>query len=497
MALVGRRWRNDAVEQESGPSVVPLQRVDDHGHRIADAPAGSSFDLGALLDSRRGEGPALHETHLNGQVPRLLRTIGFDRVYETARGPYLWDAEGRRYLDMLAGFGVHALGRNHPVVRQALRDVVDRELADLVQFDTPLLPGLLAERLLAHAPGLDRVYFANSGTEAVEAALKFARAATGRPRVLYADHAYHGLTAGSLSVNGAKEFRKGFGPLLPDTRIPLGDLDALLRELRRGDVAAFLVEPIQGKGVNLPPPGFLAAAQHALREHGALLICDEVQTGIARTGRFFAYEYEGVDPDIVTVAKALSGGYVPVGATLAKSWIFDKVYSSLDRVFVHASTFAGNALAMAAGLATLAVIDDEDVVGSAARAGERLTAGLRDMAGRYDLIADVRGRGLMIGIEFGAPSSWRRKASWYALQAVRRGLFAQLVVAPLFQRHRVITQVAGDHIDVIKLLPTLQVDDEAIDWFLDAFDDVMRDAVAGNRLVWEFGRTLVRHAVTR
>ena len=220
-------------------------------------------------------------------------------------------------------FGV---GHNHPVVRQALRDVLDRELADLVQFDCALLPGLLAERLLDKAPEFDRVYFGNSGTEAVEAALKFARYATGRPRVLYCSHAFHGLTTGSLSVNGAAEFRKGFDPLLPDVSIPLGDTDALEAELRQGDVAALIVEPIQGKGVWMPPDGFLAAAGQLLHDHGALLICDEVQTGLGRTGRFFGYQYSGVEPDIVTVAKALSGGFVPVGATLAKGWIFDKVY---------------------------------------------------------------------------------------------------------------------------------------------------------------------------
>jgi acetylornithine/succinyldiaminopimelate/putrescine aminotransferase len=478
---------------------VPVQRPErDPLAVVPPSPAVTGgFDLGRLLDERRGEGHALHERHLNAQVPRLLRTIGFDRTYERAEGACLYDADGVRYLDMLAGFGVHALGRNHPEVRRALHEVVDRGLADLVQFDAPLLPGLLAERLLAHAPGLDRAYFCNSGTEAVEAALKFARAATGRPRVLYADHAYHGLTAGSLSVNGAAEFRRGFGPLLPDTKVRLGDLEALRRELRRGDVAALLVEPIQGKGVYLPPPGFLAAAQHLLREYGALLVCDEVQTGIARTGRFFAHEYEGVDPDIVTVAKALSGGYVPVGATLAKSWVFDKVYSSLDRAFVHASTFAGNALAMAAGLATLAVVERDDLAGRAERMGARLTDGLREMAERYDYLADVRGRGLMIGIEFGRPRALARQATWYALRAARRGLFAQTVVAPLFQRHRIITQVAGDHIDVIKLLPPLVVDDAEVDWFLDAFDAVMADAHGGNRLVWDFGRHLVRHAISR
>jgi acetylornithine/succinyldiaminopimelate/putrescine aminotransferase len=344
---------------------------------------------------------------------------------------------------------------------------------------------------------MDRVYFCNSGTEAVEAALKFARAATGRRRVIYCDHAYHGLTAGSLSVNGADEFRQGFNPLLPDTRIPFGDLEALERELRRGDVAAFVVEPIQGKGVFVPPAGFLPGAGRLLREHGALLICDEVQTGIGRTGRFLAYEREQVEPDIVTVAKALSGGFVPVAGTLTKRWIFERVYSSLDRVFVHASTFAGNALAMAAGLATMTIIDDEDLVGNAERTGTLLQSELQAMLDHYELLADVRGHGLMIGIEFGPPRSLKLRSSWSMLQAARRGLFAQMVVGPLFQRHRVLTQVAGDHMDVIKLLPPLMIGESEVQLFLDAFTDVMDDAHRGGGLMWDFGRTLIKQALTR
>jgi ornithine--oxo-acid transaminase len=455
------------------------------------------FDIRALIEQRQRDGAALHAEHLNAQVPRMLNTIGFDRVLTGANGAWYDDADGQRYLDFLSGFGVYALGRNHPVVRRALHDVLDAELADMVQFDLPLLPGLLAEQLLQRAPGMERIYFCNSGTEAVEAALKFARCATGKSRILYCDHAYHGLTAGSLSVNGAKEFRQGFAPLLPDTKIGFGDLDAIERELRRGDVAALIVEPIQGKGVHIAPPGYLAAAQQLLHDRGALLIVDEVQTGIGRTGRFFAHHFDDVTPDIVTVAKALSGGFVPIGATMARPGIFEKVYSSLDRVFVHASTFAGNALAMTAGLATLAVLDDEDLMANAERRGAELTAGLRSIASHNDLIKDIRGRGLMIGIEFGRPSSLAARGVWTILNTARRGLFAQLVVVPLYNRHRVLTQVAGDHMAVIKLLPPLMIGDEEVATFLTAFEDVMADAMRPNGLAVDFGRTLVKQALGR
>ena len=455
------------------------------------------FDLPGLLAARGGEGYELHARYLNPQLARMLHTIGFDKVYERAEGSYLYDRDGERYADFLGGFGVFSLGRNHPVVRKALHDMLDAELADLVQFDCALLPGLLAEKLLARAPGMDRVYFGNSGTEAVEAALKFARYATGRPRVLYCDHAFHGLSAGSLSVNGSNEFRGGFDPLFPDTRIPLGSLDALAAELGRGDVAALIVEPVQGKGVHVSPPGFLAGAAALLHDHGALLICDEVQTGLGRTGRFFAFEHDDVQPDIITVAKALSGGFVPVGATLAKDWIFQKVYSSMDRVLVHDSTFGSNASAMAAGLASLAVIEDEQLVSNAERTGQMLQAGLQELTGQYEMLAEVRGRGLMIGLEFGKPRSLKLRAGWNMLQAARHGLFAQMVVVSLFQRQHILTQVSGDHTEVIKLLPPLTIGEAEVQLFIDAFAEVMDEAHRGSGLMWDFGRTLVKQAVIR
>ncbi|UGY94533.1 aspartate aminotransferase family protein [Streptomyces gobiensis] len=455
----------------------------------------TDFHLPGLLAGRGAERYELHSRHLNHQLPRVLRTLGFDKVYERAEGAYLYDADGQDYLDMLAGFGVMGLGRNHPVVRQALHDVLDAQLADLTRFDCPPLPGLLAERLLEHAPHLDRVFFGNSGTEAVETALKFARCATGRPRVLYCEHAFHGLTTGSLSVNGEDGFRDGFAPLLPDTAIALGDLAALERELGRGDVAALVVEPVQGKGVYAPPDGFLRGAQELLHRHKAVLIADEVQTGLGRTGDFFAYQHEdGVEPDLVCVAKALSGGYVPVGATLGKEWIFKKVYSSMDRVLVHSASFGGGAPAMAAGLATLAVMADDRIVENARRTGDLLRTRLAALVDDYELLHDVRGRGLMIGIEFGRPAGLGLRGRWTMLRAVRKGLFAQMVAVPLLQRHRVLTQVSGDHLEVIKLIPPLIIGEREVERFVDAFSQVMAEAHDGSSLLWDFGRTLLTHA---
>jgi ornithine--oxo-acid transaminase len=455
------------------------------------------FDLTDLLRERRGQGPALWARYLNPQTAKVLHSIGFDRNWERAGGCYLYDDQGDKYLDYLSGFGVFGVGRDHPVVRQALHDLLDAELADMVQMDTPLLAGLLGEALIQRAPYMDRAYICSSGTEAVETALKFARCATGRSRVVYCDHAFHGLTAGSLSVNGAREFRDGFGPLLPGAAVPHGDLDALRRELLAGDVAALIIEPVQGKGVHVVPDGYLAEAAALLKRHGALLICDEVQSGLGRTGRFFSFEYDGVHPDIVTVAKTLSGGFAPIGATLATGSVFEKVYSSMDRVLVHDSTYSHNNLAAAAGLATLAVIDDERLVDNAATVGSELTAALRGAAERYELIVDVRGRGLLVGIEFGRPTALRLRARYSPLTLARRGLFTQMVVCALFEEHHVLTQTAGDHMDVLKLLPPLTTTTEDVQAFMAAFTAVMDGIHNSSRPVWHFAKGLSTRSIAR
>jgi ornithine--oxo-acid transaminase len=327
-----------------------------------------SLDIAHLFAEREQERYGLHTRYLNEQMVRLLRTIGFDRAYQRGRGQYLFDRHGQQYLDLLSGWGVFAIGRNHPAVRDTLKKLLDGDFPNLVQLDVSALAGVLAERLLRHVPYLEKVFFANSGTESVEAALKFARAATGRAGVVYCSHAFHGLTYGALSVNGDAIFRSGFGPLLPEcNEIPFGDLDALERALSSRRAAAFIVEPIQGKGVIIPPDEYLPDALALCRKHGTLFIADEIQTGLGRTGRFLASAHWGIEPDMVLLAKSLSGGHVPVGAVLTRKWIFDKVFDRIDRAVVHGSTFAKNDMAMAAGLATLEVIESERLMENAGR----------------------------------------------------------------------------------------------------------------------------------
>ena len=457
--------------------------------------ARATIDIAELFESHESERFSLHSRHLNEQMVRVLRTIGYDVGFCKGSGQYLFDRKGDRYLDMLSGFGVFAIGRNHPAVRAALKSALDADLPNLVQMDVSALAGILAQRLLALVPDLDKVFFANSGAESVEAAMKFARAATGRSGIAYCSHAFHGLTYGALSLNGDEVFRRGFEPLIPDcVCVPFNDLAALEKVLATRRMAAFVVEPIQGKGVILPDEDYLGGVQDLCRRYETLFISDEIQTGLGRTGKFLAGEHWGIEPDMVLLAKALSGGHVPVGAVLLRKWIFDKVFNRMDRAVVHGSTFSKNDLAMAAGIATLEVLKAERVTENAARMGERLVNELSALAAGYELLKNVRGKGLMIGVEFGAPTSLKLKASWSMLEAASKGLFCQLIAIPLFKEHKVLTQVAGHGSHTIKLIPPLIINDADCDWIVRAFDQVIADSHRAGA-VWSLGKTLVGHAM--
>jgi ornithine--oxo-acid transaminase len=451
-----------------------------------------------MFVERESQRSAMHTRHLNEQLVRVLKTIGYDVGFQRGAGQYLFDREGARYLDLLSGFGVFAIGRNHPVMRDALKTVLDADMPNLVQMDVSTLAGILSEKLLAHAPYMDKVFFANSGAETVEAAIKFARNATGRNEIVYCDHAYHGLTYGALSLTDDSNFRSGFGPLLQGCSVvPFNDLEALEKALSSKQVAGFIVEPIQGKGVNLPTDEFLSGALALCRKYGTLFIADEIQTGLGRTGKFLAIEHWNIEPDMILLAKALSGGHVPVGALLTRKAIFDKIFNRMDRSLVHGSTFGKNDLAMAAGIATLEIMKHEKLVENAAKRGAELRLALQNMIPEFELLKEVRGKGLMIGVEFGPPKSLRLKASWNILESASKGLFCQLITVPLFKEQKVLTQVSGHGSHTIKLLPPLVVTEDDTKWITESFRKVIADSHKVPGAIWSLGKTLVDNAVRK
>ncbi len=419
-----------------------------------------AFDLKEIIAARLGENYQLHERHVNRTLVAAQRVIGFDKVYARAEGAYLYDMDNQPYLDFLSGYSVFNIGRNHPVVKQAIRDVLDLDLPNMVQMDCSLLSGLLAEALTKRTPPhLDAVFFCNSGTEAMEGALKFARAATGRKRALSLASAFHGLSLGALSLMGCESFTEGFGPLMEgfDARVPIDDLEALDRQLRSRDVAAFVIETVQGKGCQIPKTDFFVRAQELCRKYGTLLISDEVQTGLGRTGKMFGFQHWNLEPDIITLAKTLSGGYVPCGAIVARRDIYQKTFNRMDRCVVHSTTFGRNNLAMA--------------------------------------IKEVRGKGLMIGIEFHEPQEFKLKMAWKLLHKIDKVLFAQMVVTQMLSKHRILTQVAGHAMDVMKILPPLIIGQREIDMFVNALDDVLTECRKFPGPMWELGNNFVKAAL--
>ena len=457
-----------------------------------------NLDFSEMFVEREAQRSSMHTRHLNEQMVRVLKTIGYDVGFQKGTGQYLFDREGARYLDLLSGFGVFAIGRNHPVMRDALKSVIDADLPNLVQMDVSTLAGILSEKLLEHVPYMDKVFYANSGAETVEAAIKFARNATGRNEIVYCDHAYHGLTYGALSLTDDTNFRSGFGPLLQGCSVvPFNDLEALEKALSSKQVAAFIVEPIQGKGVNLPSDDFLSGALALCRKYGTLFIADEIQTGLGRTGKFLAIEHWNIEPDMILLAKALSGGHVPVGALLTRKSIFDKIFNRMDRSLVHGSTFGKNDLAMAAGIATLEIMKHEKLVENSAKRGAEIRLALQNMIPEFELLKEVRGKGLMIGVEFGPPKSLRLKASWNILESASKGLFCQLITVPLFKDQKILTQVSGHGSHTIKLLPPLTVTEDDVKWITDSFRTVIADSHKVPGAIWSLGKTLVDNAVRK
>jgi len=457
------------------------------------------LDIKKIVEENTGQNNILYAEHVNPRFAKALKIIGFDKNYVKASGAYIWDGKGRKYLDMLAGYGAFNMGRNHPKIRQVLKDFMDADLCSLVQMETPILCGLVAQELKQRCGyGMDKVYFCSTGAEGNETAIKFVRRTTGRDKLVFASSAFHGLTSGALALNGTEVFRENFGELLGTGKVPYGDLCALEAMLSKGDVAALFIEPIQGKGVNIPPVGYLAGAGRLCRKFGTLLVVDEVQTGVGRTGKFLAIHHEdGIEPDLIIMSKSLSGGYVPVCAVLMKDAVYNKVFSSLDRAVVHSSTFGKSNFAMAAALAAMNVLDEEGLCANAVTMGDMLGERLSALVPKYEFMKQVRWRGLMLAVEFGKPKSLKLRTAWATVNGLNEDLFCQAVTIPLLEDHAILTQVAGNRMTTIKLIPPLTVNQSDVDWFVTSFDKVMADLHKFPGPAWESLTRIARNALAR
>lgn len=440
---------------------------------------------------------SLYAENVNPQWVRLLDLLDMNVRYERCQGVELFADDGTRCLDFLSGYCVHNTGHNHPQIVEALKAELDRSGPAMLQSHVPELAGELAQRLCALAGGgLTKAFFCSSGSEGVEAAIKFARAATKRPGLLYCEGAFHGLTCGALSLMENPFWSEGFGPLLADTRaIPFGDLTAVEEQLRTRKYAAFFVEPVQSEGgIRVPSREYLKGAQELCKRYGTLLVLDEVQTGMFRTGQFLAAHTFGVQPDIVVLAKALSGGLVPVGAVLMTEEISEAVYSSLQRAIVHTSTFSENALAMRAGLATLDVLEQENLGERAVQLGAQLRESLNGALSQYEMFAGTRGMGLLSGIEFRAPKRFGLRMSFQAFRAIHPAMFGQMLVMRLFRNERILTQMCGNSFMVLKTAPPLVASEDQIQTFVEATERVVAD-MHNSGAFWSESLALARRAV--
>lgn len=454
--------------------------------------------LGATLQEvDRSNQLEQYRSHVNPQWVRLLDALEMNVRYVRASGPYLYTEDGRQIMDFLSGYCVHNTGHNHPYIVESLREELSAEGPAMVQSHVPDLAGELAERLCVNAGGsVRKVFFCSSGSEGVEAAIKYARAYTRRTGLVYADGAFHGLTCGALSLMGDPFWSEGFGPMLADThQIPFGDLAALEAKLATKQMAAVVLEPIQSEaGIRVPDADYLSKVQALCRKYGTLFVLDEVQTGLGRTGTFLAGQHYGVDPDIVILAKALSGGLIPIGAVLMTDAVYRSVYDSLKRSIVHTSTYSENGLAMRAGIATLDVIRDEDLTTRSKQMGEYIRERLRQELAGYEMIAQIRGAGLLNGIEFGAPRSVKLRIAFETFRHIHAGMFGQMVVMRIFREKNILTQMCGNNFMVLKVAPPLTVTEDQVNTFVRSIRQVV-DLIHTSTSFWSDAVGLARRVV--
>jgi ornithine--oxo-acid transaminase len=418
--------------------------------------------------------------------------------YLRCSGAELLTDDGRTVLDFLSGYCVHNAGHNHPEITAAVREELEASGPGMLQSHVPELAGELAHRLATLAGGrLRRTFFCSSGSEGVEAAIKFSRAHTRREGLLYAEGAFHGLTCGALSLMSDRFWSDGFGPMLAGTEaVPYGGIAPLEKLLATRRFAAFIVEPVQAEaGIRVPDREYLQAAQALCRRYGTLFVLDEVQTGMSRTGRFLAaHEFE-LDPDMVILAKALSGGLIPVGAVLMAEEVSNSVYSSLKRAIVQTSTYGENSLAMRAGLATLNVLEREKLGERARTLGAELRRRLCEALAPYEMVKEVRGLGMLSGIEFQAPRKLSLRVAFESFRRIHAGMFGQVLVMRLFRDHGMLTQICGNNFMVLKAAPPLVVTESQLDAFVSAVRATV-DLAHTSTSFWSEALGLARRAVS-
>lgn len=476
--LTAPQLGSDSIEGNNGKSDQAEAKLHPVGHN-------GLSENGELMQSLAKRSRDLFRRHINP----VLGSLNEKAIKKFVRGEgcYVWDDEGNRYLDFVAGFGSLNLGHNHPVVHHAIETVLRENAPGFVQAGINPLAASLAEQLASLAPGkLDAVFFCNSGTEAVEAALKLARIESERSGFLYCRKSYHGKSLGSLSVTGNKNYQKPFGPLLENCEaVDFGDIASIKLALRTKKFAAFIVEPIQAEGGMITPPdGFLPAVRKACDETGTLLIVDEVQTGMGRTGQMFASDYYGVEPDIMTLAKSLGGGIAPIGAMITKSPIWGKAYGTMESFALHTSTFGGGSLACACGIAAIESIQDEKLAENALAMGERLKTGLSKLCDEISVLKEVRGEGLLLGLEMNPTaesivSHWKdiddsmlSTALGTKMDEILQNISSTHVMYSLLNHYGIYTQTARSNPLVLRIQPPLTITAEQVDEFLHAIKNV-------------------------
>ena len=438
-----------------------------------------------------------HERFVNPVLVALGKQSGFLKTFVKGEGAHLWDDQGRKYLDFVSGFGSLNLGHNHPAVVSAIQTAIKSQAPGFAQSAVNPYASALADRLVSSSPvGLEMVSFANSGTEAIEAAIKLVRISSTRDRILYCNGSYHGKTLGALSLTGNQKFQKPFGPLVDCMdAIDFGDPSQLAEALHTKKYAAFFVEPIQCEGgMNVAPAAYLNDVEAICRETGTLFVLDEIQTGLGRTGKLFCADHVGASPDIMTLAKSLGGGLMPVGAMLCRQQLWMDAYGSVENFALHTSTFAGGSLAMAAGLATFEVLERSELIENCELRSKQLINGLRELQIQNDLIADVRGQGLLVGVEFSPlpdnivrhfaaqdPSGVNHFLAPNALDAVRN-LGPIYVMQTMLDEFGIYTQVARSRPNVLRVQPPLCITHEQVEEFLRAIEKCCNELSFSNRI---------------